>query len=71
MHDCNAQRARPVDKVVPDLGLIVTVYDILEIGGGFIYPSDGAAIFDVNFRLVVFRPFVGEVLVGRLVKSSR
>lgn len=59
------------DKVVPGVGLVVTVYDILDITGGDIYPSDGAAIFDVQFRLAVFLPFVGEVIVGRLVKSNR
>ncbi len=59
------------DKVVPDVGLVITVYDIVDISGGFIYPSDGAAIFDVLFRLVVFVPFVGEVIVGRLIRSSR
>lgn len=59
-----------VDKVVPSVGLVVTVYDILDISGGDIYPSDGAAIFDVQFRLVVFLPFVGEVIIGRLVKST-
>lgn len=61
----------PTDKVVPDVGLVITVYDIVDISGGFIYPSDGAAIFDVLFRLVVFVPFVGEVIVGRLIRSSR
>lgn len=63
--------SRRADKVVPKAGLVITIYDILDISGGFIYPSDGAAIYDVKFRLVVFLPFVGEVLVGRLVKSTR
>jgi DNA-directed RNA polymerase III subunit RPC8 len=36
-----------------------------------IYPNDGAAYFKARFRLVVFRPFVGEVLTGTLVASSR
>lgn len=57
--------------MVPGVGLVVTVYDILDISGGDIYPSDGAAIFDVQFRLVAFLPFVGEVIIGRLIKSTR
>ena len=60
-----------IDKVISDLGLAVTIYDILHVEGGFIYPSDGAAHFTVKFRLIIFRPFVDEVLTGRLIKSSR
>jgi DNA-directed RNA polymerase III subunit RPC8 len=62
---------RATDKVVPKIGLVICVYDILDIQGGFVYPSDGAAIYDVKFRLVVFLPFIGEVLVGRLASSSK
>lgn len=62
---------RYLDRVMPDLGLVVTLYDIQSIEGGFIYPNDGAAFFRTKFRLVVFRPFVGEVLVGRLKSCSK
>ncbi len=60
-----------LDRVIPDLGLAVTIYDVLSVEGGHIYPNDGAAYFKVVFRLVVFRPFAGEVVVGRIVSSSR
>jgi DNA-directed RNA polymerase III subunit RPC8 len=59
------------DQVVSNLGLVITIYDILEIQGGFIYAGDGAAHYTVKFRVVVFRPFVGEVMVGRLAKCDR
>ena len=58
-------------QVVNDLGLVITIYDITHIDGGFIYPSDGAAHYDVRFKLVVFRPFPGEVIAGRLARSTR
>jgi DNA-directed RNA polymerase subunit E'/Rpb7 len=58
-------------QVIANLGLAVSVYDILDIQGGLIYPSDGAAHFKAKFRLIFFRPFVGEVLTGRLVRSDR
>lgn len=60
-----------LDKVVPDLGLVVTVYDITHIEGGHVYPNDGAAYFKARFRVVVFRPFVGEVLVGKLLSCNK
>eukprot|EP00873_Tetraselmis_striata_P040316 jgi/Tetstr1/460580/TSEL_000505.t1 len=59
-----------VNKVVPSLGLVITLWDIQEITGGLIYPNDGNINYTVAFRLVVFRPFVGEVLVGKLVGSD-
>ena len=58
-------------QVLHDLGLVVTIYDVLSITGGFIYPSDGAAHYTVAFRLVVFKPFVGQILTGRLAKSDK
>lgn len=60
-----------LDKVIPDLGLAVSIYDVLSVEGGHIYPNDGAAYFRVCFRLVVFRPLVGEVLAGKILSCSR
>lgn len=60
-----------IDRVVADLGLVVTIYDILSVGGGRIYPNDGAAYFKVVFRPVVFRPAPGEFLLGTILGSSR
>ncbi|KAH6755073.1 RNA polymerase Rpb7 N-terminal domain-containing protein, partial [Perilla frutescens var. hirtella] len=59
-----------LDKVIDKLGLCVSVYDIRSIDGGFIFPSDGASTYTVKFRLVMFRPFVDEVILAR-VKESR
>ena len=58
------------DKVIPGVGLVVTLYDLLEVGSGNIPPSDGAVHFRSKFRLVVFCPFEGEVLLGKLLKST-
>ncbi|XP_059286722.1 uncharacterized protein LOC132602885 [Lycium barbarum] len=59
-----------VDKVIANLGLAISIYDIRSIDGGFIYPSEGASTYTVKFRLVVFRPFVGEVITARLKESN-
>eukprot|EP00899_Mesostigma_viride_P016344 jgi/Mesvir1/24710/Mv21988-RA.1 len=58
------------DKVVDNVGLAVTVYEIDSIEGGHVYPSEGAAHFLVTFRLVMFCPFLGEVLLGKLSKCD-
>ncbi|KAK6260000.1 RNA polymerase Rpb7-like [Theobroma cacao] len=59
-----------LDKVIANLGLCISVYDIRSIKGGFIYPGDGASTYTVEFRLIVFRPFVGEIIVAKLKESD-
>jgi DNA-directed RNA polymerase III subunit RPC8 len=54
-----------------NVGLCVTFYDFISIGEPYLYPSEGCAIQLVKFRMVIFRPFVGEILIGKLVKSTR
>mmetsp|Transcript_17707 Transcript_17707/g.24470 ORF Transcript_17707/g.24470 Transcript_17707/m.24470 type:complete len:215 (+) Transcript_17707:86-730(+) len=59
-----------VDKVFPNLGLMISLYELVHFEGGTIYQLDGAATFTVTFKMVVFRPFVGEILTGKLIKSD-
>ncbi|XP_031120683.1 DNA-directed RNA polymerase III subunit RPC8-like [Ipomoea triloba] len=59
-----------VDKVIAQLGLCISVYDIRSIDGGFIFPGDGASTYTVKFRLIIFRPFRGEVIAARLKESN-
>ncbi|KAF8392284.1 hypothetical protein HHK36_022626 [Tetracentron sinense] len=59
-----------LDKVISSLGLCVSIYDIRSIDGGFIFAGDGASTYTVVFRLIMFRPFVGEILVGKLKSSD-
>ncbi|KAJ4830749.1 hypothetical protein Tsubulata_014182 [Turnera subulata] len=59
-----------LDKVIANLGLCISIYDIRKIDGGFIYPAEGASTYTVEFRMVVFRPFVGEVIVADLKESN-
>ncbi|GMY26474.1 DNA-directed RNA polymerase III subunit RPC8 isoform X1 [Fagus crenata] len=59
-----------LDKVIAKLGLCVSVYDIKSIEGGFIFPSDGAATYTVVFRVVMFRPFAGEIITAKLKESN-
>ncbi|MEK6852621.1 MAG: DNA-directed RNA polymerase [Nanoarchaeota archaeon] len=49
-----------------ELGVIITVIDVLEVGEGVIIPGDGAAYYDTTFKLLVFRPELHEVVFGRI-----
>lgn len=58
------------NKVVHEVGLCITLFDIIEITDSYILPGDGSAHSPVRFRFVVFRPFVDEVLEGKIKGSS-
>ncbi|XP_019455990.1 PREDICTED: DNA-directed RNA polymerase III subunit RPC8-like isoform X1 [Lupinus angustifolius] len=59
-----------LDKVIANLGLCISLYDIRSIEGGYIFPGDGAPTYTVVFNLVMFRPFVGEVIAAKLLASN-
>jgi len=59
------------NKVVPGVGLCICLYDMVSIGDSFILPGDGAAHTSITYRFVVFRPFVDELVVGRIESCSR
>ncbi|PKA49941.1 hypothetical protein AXF42_Ash019257 [Apostasia shenzhenica] len=59
-----------LDKVIPNLGLCISIYDIHAINGGFIIPGEGSPTYEVIFRLIMFRPFVGEILSGNILEST-
>ncbi|UZJ56169.1 hypothetical protein CBS101457_005489 [Exobasidium rhododendri] len=60
--------AKYSNRILPNVGLCVSHYDYVEISEGHLRNGDGCTYYKVTFRLVVFRPFKGEVLSGR-VKS--
>jgi len=45
------------------------LYDILKSGDGVVYK--GSANVNVTFRMIVFRPFKGEILTGRISSSTQ
>ena len=53
-----------------DHGLCVAVYDIVRVGEALIRPGSPCQHISVEFRLAMFRPFVGEVLTGTVVSCD-
>lgn len=59
------------NRVLMDVGLIICRYgDCLSIGDGVCVAGEGGAHHECVVRLVVFRPFVEEVCLGTIAKSS-
>nr|XP_043637340.1 DNA-directed RNA polymerase III subunit RPC8 [Erigeron canadensis] len=59
-----------LDKVIANVGLCISVYDIKSIKNGFIFPNEGAPTYTVEFRLIIFRPFIGEIISAKLIDST-
>ena len=58
------------NRVVADVGLVISLYAIDSIGDGHLVPDNGCSYTDVTFRLIVFRPFAGETLYGTLLRQT-
>eukprot|EP00811_Abedinium_folium_P037189 NODE_9828_length_1396_cov_6.159968.p1 GENE.NODE_9828_length_1396_cov_6.159968~~NODE_9828_length_1396_cov_6.159968.p1 ORF type:complete len:228 (-),score=68.63 NODE_9828_length_1396_cov_6.159968:620-1303(-) len=60
-----------VDRVIANVGLVIEFYDFINIKDAHLYPGDGSlacgeAYVKVEFRLVVFQPTRGELLIGSI-----
>jgi len=59
------------DKVLHEVGLCVCMWDLLSASEGLINAGDSRVHVDVTFRMVVFRPFKGEILQGTIAKVNQ
>ena len=47
-----------------EIGEVIGVISVSEVGGGIIIPGDGAAYYNSKFRLVVWKPELQELTFG-------
>nr|MBA4404942.1 DNA-directed RNA polymerase [Nanoarchaeum sp.] len=52
--------------VSEELGFVVGISSVDNIGEGVIIPGDGAAYYETTFKLYVFRPEMQEVVLGKI-----
>lgn len=50
-----------IDK---ELGAVVGVLDVLDVGEGIIIPGDGAAYYKTTFKILTFKPELQELVFG-------
>jgi DNA-directed RNA polymerase subunit E' len=49
-----------------EIGKIITVVEVLEVGEGIIIPGDGAAYYNSRFKVIVWKPELQELAYGIL-----
>ncbi|HRZ85528.1 MAG TPA: DNA-directed RNA polymerase [Candidatus Paceibacterota bacterium] len=59
----NETYTRHFDK---ELGMVLAVAEVNEIDNGIIIPGDGAAYYKSNFKLVVWKPEMQELVYGTI-----
>ena len=59
-----------IAQVYKDVGLCIVLHDITKIEESYILPGDGASHTKVTFRFIVFRPWIEEILIGKVRSSS-
>lgn len=57
-------------QVYHNVGLCIALHDITTIEDSYIFPGDGSSHTKVIFRFIVFRPFVEEIIVGKIRSCS-
>lgn len=58
------------NKIIANLGLVITIWDILDIKDGLLKPGDGGSYVEVRFRSIVWKPFRGEILTGWVTECT-
>jgi len=62
--------AKYADKVIHKVGLCLGFHSLISASEGLIGHGTGIVNVQVDFRLVVFRPFKGEIIQGTIVHSN-
>ena len=53
-----------VNSVSKDLGFVISVVNVENVGEGIIIPGDGAAYYKSRFKVLVWRPELHELVYG-------
>ncbi len=49
-------------KMDSDLGVILSIQNVRDVGGGYVVPGDGAAYYHVVYDVLTFYPEINEVV---------
>lgn len=49
-----------------DVGIVLKVIDVKEVGEGIIIPEDGAVYYNAKFTLLTFKPELNELVYGKI-----
>ncbi len=53
-----------------ELGQVVAVIEVLEVGNGVLIPGDGAAFYNARFKLLIWKPELHEPVFGEITEIT-
>jgi len=53
-----------------ELGSVIAVLDVLHVGEGILIPGDAAAYYESEFKLLVFKPMLQELVYGQITQIT-
>ncbi|KAH7123945.1 DNA-directed RNA polymerase-like protein III 25 kDa polypeptide [Dendryphion nanum] len=62
----DAINTKYANRVIQNVGLCIALWDIVDTTEGLIGHGDGLVNVNVEFRMVIFRPFRGEIIAARI-----
>ena len=57
------------NKMIEGKGIGITLYSLVKIDQGEIMVGTGDVYYNVVFNFIVYQPFVGEVIEGKVLRS--
>jgi DNA-directed RNA polymerase subunit E' len=54
-------------KTDPNIGVFLAVTEVLDVQEGKIIPEDGAIFYPAEFKVLVFKPELNEIILGEIV----
>jgi DNA-directed RNA polymerase subunit E' len=58
------------DLISNELGFVIHVTDLKDVGEGIIIPGDGAAYYETKFKVIVFKPELQEIILGKITEIA-
>lgn len=53
-----------------ELGSVVAILEVLNVGEGILIPGDAAAYYESEFKLLVFKPLLQELVYGQITQIT-
>ena len=53
-----------------ELGSVIAVLDVLSVGEWILIPGDAAAYYESEFKLLIFKPVLQELLYGQITQIT-
>ncbi|KAF7457734.1 RNA polymerase Rpb7, N-terminal domain-containing protein [Cryptosporidium felis] len=66
----NRVNEKYLNRIVKNAGLMIYFVGFEEIGHAEIDTDNGGLLYSVSFKMIVFKPYIGEIIEGIIINSD-